>query len=1214
MTGANDLTAAVRARLTAITAEFSGYAEGDLDPARTFLELGFDSLFLTQLATAFQKEFGVPVVFRQLIVAQPSINELAKHLAETAPVASSVPETPPSAAPSEPEAAPPLPVAEPRNVAPTASADTSDLANVFARQLELMQEQLRLLAASEAQAPQARPANMQAQDAPKPQIEKTPFAHEPSDETPILPAGFGPQAGAAKTSFELTTAQKTHIERLTARYNAKTAGSKARTAADRVHHADPRTAAGFNPLWKEMVYPIVAKRSKGAYIWDVDDNQYIDILNGFGPNFFGHRAPFINDVLKAQLDDGYEIGPQTPRAGDAAKLLCELTGMDRVSWVSTGSEAVQAAIRIARTVTGRDKIVVFKGDYHGNFDEVLVRGVTGADGNPRTMPMAPGIPFASLGNILVLDYGEASALETIRTHAGDIAGVLVEPVQSRRPEFQPREFLHKLRTLTEDQDIVLIFDEVITGFRTCPGGAQEHFGVKADLATYGKIIGGGMPIGVVAGRAKFMDTFDGGQWNYGDASQPTAGVTFFAGTFVRHPMAIAAAHASLAYLKEQGPALQERVSGLAERMAEELNAFFKSRNVKFEVARFASLMFIRNNEPGDLATLFYYHLRDRGVHVLEGFPCYMTAAHTQADVDAIIAAAKDSVLEMQADGLLPRPAGETGATPDFVRRMPLTAGQRVIWSTSQLSERASCAFNESDALHIEGDLECKAFERAVNETIRDYEAFRLRFDSAGADQFEIADAGFELQLVDLSGDDAQSQLDVRLKELALTPFDLERGPLAAALLFRLDARNHVFTLYAHHLIFDGYSSDLFIRDIVRRYRAELSGRSAAPGDVAPFSAYAAKVWGADPVPQFWRELYADGAPPPLALPTDNPRQDQFSYRGSTLRRELSPALCEELRAGARQMGVSVSALSMAACGVLLARQTGQEDMVVGMPAAGQARHGIQAFGYCVNVLPLRVKPGKGRRFSEFANEVQQLSLEAFEHQDMSLSALSHATGALSGRGKRQLIKAVFNFGKYFSGLDAPGVKFSASENRRYAVCHEFFFNLADAGERMIIDLDYASDLFDETTVHRWIDDYTAILADIVRHPECIIGELALGGESGANVVALDPRAARMNTFGSDEPTASPAIFDEKNETQRAILDAAAETFGRDDIEIDANFFDLGGHSIHASRLLTRLRRTVSQSLGLRAIFEAEDLRALAEHIDVLRAKETGGGEREEFVF
>lgn len=1217
-----EFTASIQAKLTAIAAEFSGYAEGDLAAEKTFLELGFDSLFLTQLATAFQKEFKTPVTFRQLITDQPTIGALASHLAaslpppvkESAPVEAVVDPTP-----AQPVAAqqiePPAPAAA--AAAPATPEETTALEKVFARQLTLMQEQLEILrhrnGAGQTQQTAAS-SEKQVPPAATPEVKSEPQSL--ASEKIELPAGFGPQTDDQNAGGDtLTLSQRAHLDRLIARYNAKTAESKKRTQQDRIHHADPRTAAGFNPLWKELVYPVVTERSKGAYLWDVDGNQYIDLLNGFGPNFFGHRADFVVDALKAQLSDGYEIGPQTPMAGDAARLLCELTGMDRVSWVSTGSEAVQAAMRISRTVTGRDKIVVFKGDYHGNFDEVLVRGVTSPNGDRRTMPLAPGIPMGSLDNIIVLEYGEEAALEAIAAQADEIAAVLVEPVQSRRPEFQPREFLHKLRKLTEDKEIVLIFDEVITGFRTCPGGAQEHFGVKADIATYGKIIGGGMPIGVVAGRAKFMDTFDGGQWQYGDASQPTAGVTFFAGTFVRHPMAIAAAHASLSYLKEQGPALQERVSGLAARLADSLNPFFKERGVNFEIARFASLMFIRNKEENPLSTLFFYHMRDRGVHVLEGFPCYMTAAHTDEDVDHIIEAAKDSVLEMQADGVLPRPAGETGAVPGFTRKLPMTTGQRILWSTSQLSEQASCAFNESDAIHIDGGLDVHAFEQAVNDTLEAHEAFKLRFDDTGAYQWVADQPGARLEISDVSSlteEESAQALSDAMHHHATLPFDLEKGPLVRANLYALNEKKHVFVLYAHHIAFDGYSADIVIRDIVRRYRANLSGETLLPTDIAPYSAYAVKALAAPALPDYWRAQYADGGPQPLDLPTDDPRPERMSYAGATAREVLPARLVDDLRKTARTLGVSMSALTMAAYGALLSRITNRDDIVIGVPTAGQAQHGIEAVGYCVNIAPVRFKPSADQAFSDFTKAVQDKVFDAFEHHELSLSALINHLDKPRESGRAQLVETVFNFAGYFAGLDAPGVKFSARENQRYAVCYDLFFNLADAGETLIIDLDYASDLFHQATIDRWIASYLSILSEIAQNPEAIISDLPLVAGSD-NVIAFSterrkPEAPVIETLKETPATSSIS------KTEQAVMEGVSAVFGLDEVSLDDNFYDIGGHSIHASRLLTRLRRSTTSSLGIRAIFEAENFRELVAHIDGLVEGDADTDEVEEFLF
>ena len=204
-----------------------------------------------------------------------------------------------------------------------------------------------------------------------------------------------------------------------------------------------------------------------------------------------------------------ELGPRPPEAAEAANLIAEMSGMERVSFTNSGTEAVMAAIRLARAATGRNKIVTFVGSYHGHADNVM--GIP----NPRdplgaARPASSGIPEAAVQDLIILEYGEESALEAIRLNQSEIAAVVVEPVQSRRPDLQPREFLHDLRALTTDIGAILVFDEMITGFRVHQRGAQGWFDVQADIATYGKVVGGGMPIGVVAGRNGLMDPIDGG--------------------------------------------------------------------------------------------------------------------------------------------------------------------------------------------------------------------------------------------------------------------------------------------------------------------------------------------------------------------------------------------------------------------------------------------------------------------------------------------------------------------------------------------------------------------------------------------------------------------------------------------------------------------------------------------------------------------------------
>ena len=372
----------------------------------------------------------------------------------------------------------------------------------------------------------------------------------------------------------LSERQRQHLSELVERFTRSTAASKQLAQQYRSVLADSRAIVGFRLSIKEMLYPIVGAGADGARLRDVDGNEYVDITMGFGVHLFGHRPPFVTAAVEEQLRRGIEMGPRPALAGEVAALVCELTGMERATFCNSGTEAVMTALRLARARTGRTKVAIFAGSYHGHSDGTLARA-QGGDG--LSVPLAPGIPPHVAEDVLVLEYGSPRALELLHAHANELAAVLVEPVQSRHPELQPREFLHELRAWTQAAGVVLIFDEMVTGFRVHPGGAQAWFGVAADLATYGKIAGGGLPIGIVAGRAPFMDGIDGGLWEYGDASYPRAETTYFGGTFCQHPLAMASARAVLAHLKERGPSLQAELNERTSRLRRDAQRALRAR-------------------------------------------------------------------------------------------------------------------------------------------------------------------------------------------------------------------------------------------------------------------------------------------------------------------------------------------------------------------------------------------------------------------------------------------------------------------------------------------------------------------------------------------------------------------------------------------------------------------------------------------------------------
>jgi glutamate-1-semialdehyde 2,1-aminomutase len=453
--------------------------------------------------------------------------------------------------------------------------------------------------------------------------------------------------------------QQTYLQNLMERYIQRTQTSKNLTQKHRSVLADPRVSDGFNQFFKEMFYPIVAQRSQGAKFWDVDGNEYIDLLMGFGVNLFGHNPDFIKQAIQVQLEKGIQLGQQSELVGEVAQLICEFTGMERVFFSNTGTEAVMSAVRLARAATKRSKIVIFSGSYHGHFDGTLVKDKP-HEINLSAIPLDAGILPKFVEDVLILEYGNIQSIEQIQSYQNELAAVLVEPVQSSRPYLQPKEFLQQLRQVTQQAGIALIFDEMVTGFRIHPGGAQAWFGVPADIATYGKIVGGGMPIGVVAGKAKFMDQIDGGMWNYGDDSYPTVSKTFVAGTFCKHPLSIAAAHAVLTYLKAQGTELQAQLNQKTAQFVNTLNTYFLSENLPIQLANFGSLFGTGSgyseaeseNADSQSLDLLIYHLLDRGIYI-RGGRGYLSTAHTDEDIERIFQAVQSSVEELKEGGFLP---------------------------------------------------------------------------------------------------------------------------------------------------------------------------------------------------------------------------------------------------------------------------------------------------------------------------------------------------------------------------------------------------------------------------------------------------------------------------------------------------------------------------------------------------------------------------------
>jgi glutamate-1-semialdehyde 2,1-aminomutase len=388
--------------------------------------------------------------------------------------------------------------------------------------------------------------------------------------------------------------------------------------------------------------PLYIERGAGAYLHDIDGNRLIDFVGSWGPHILGHRHPAVIAAVERALERGTSFGAPTEIESELAEtIIAAVPSIEKLRMVNSGTEATMSAIRLARGFTGRDVIVKFAGCYHGHVDSLLVQA--GSAATTLGVPSSPGVPKGCTADTICLEFNDLTALEgAFQARGGEIAGVILEPIVGNMGLVLPeRGFLDGVRQVCDRHGALLIFDEVMTGFRVAFGGAQERFSIRPDLTTLGKIIGGGMPVGAYGGRAEVMNSIS------------PAGPVYQAGTLSGNPLAMACGLATLRTLKETNPyprleAETERLAlGLAEAARDAglphsaphagsmFTLFFQGERVtnytqaaQCDTARFAR---------------YFWGMIERGVYL----PCsqfeanFVSAAHTPADIDATLAAARE---------------------------------------------------------------------------------------------------------------------------------------------------------------------------------------------------------------------------------------------------------------------------------------------------------------------------------------------------------------------------------------------------------------------------------------------------------------------------------------------------------------------------------------------------------------------------------------------
>lgn len=398
-----------------------------------------------------------------------------------------------------------------------------------------------------------------------------------------------------------------------------------------------------SPVRSFKPYPFFAESAKGPYLRDVDGKKYIDYCLAYGPLVLGHVNPGVVEAVKEQLELGSAYGVPTEKEIELARLVTErVPCADMVRFVNSGTEATMSAVRLARAVTGKKKIVKFEGSYHGAHDYVLVKSGSGAMG----LPDSPGVPEETTSNTVLIPFNDAERLNSLITgQAEEIAVVIVEPVMGNVGCIPPKPgYLEFLRQITLENNIILIFDEVITGFRLAEGGAQEYYGVTPDLVTFGKILGGGYPIGALAGKQEYMERI---------APQ---GDVYQAGTFNGNPISITAGLAALKQLDKSFYAKQDEKGQYLRKGIEDI---LEDQKLNYNVAGLSSMfqIYFTDKEVYDYKDaktadtekfqVYFHKLLENGVFIppSQFECCFISKAHTEDVLDHTLSVIGEAIKE-----------------------------------------------------------------------------------------------------------------------------------------------------------------------------------------------------------------------------------------------------------------------------------------------------------------------------------------------------------------------------------------------------------------------------------------------------------------------------------------------------------------------------------------------------------------------------------------
>ncbi|MFB7120700.1 aminotransferase class III-fold pyridoxal phosphate-dependent enzyme [Bacillus tropicus] len=1095
-----------------------------------FYEFGIDSISILQVKQEILDLSGVEVSIEQLFSTMNTIKKLTDHIQPLMKV-ETLTQFGEDTLKLEEEKVESISVKVENRIQQTQHnpvREKGSIDSLVEQQLEIMKMQLQVLEAERFNVETERDTQYNIVHSPKESEKVAISTFSASEGSQIVsPSQLSAESKANTNQFlrrffikedhVLNEKQVEKFKELMKKYIEKTSASRDFAEQYRPIWASDRFNQGYTPQWKDYIYPIFVERAQGSRIWDKDGNEYIDFSMGFGSILLGYNHPIVAEALAKASQESVIIGPVAPKAAEVAELITELTGVERVGFYNTGSEAVMVAIRAARATTGKNKIVIFTGAFHGTFDGIAAqRDFT--TNLLKSVPSSLGTPQSYAEDIIVLEYGDYAGLKVIEQHAHEIGAVLVEPVQSRRPKLQPREFLKELRILTAEQNIALIFDEIVTGFRLHSGGAQAFYEVEADIVTYGKVIGGGMPLGIIAGKAEYINRIDGGSWKYEDDSRPDMNIILSSGTFCAHPVTMAASKALLSYIKENKETLYLELNHRATELASEINAYFKTYNVPIEIEQCASMFTFKPKKDVVFLRILFYKLIEKGIYLWEGATCFVSTAHTDEDIDIFINTVKEAAYELASTGLfsvnpftlesMEKKFVEVATARDQVKaveqkaepkKIRTTDEQMRLWFLSKESPSLSTAYNESVMIPFKGKVDREILKKAIQAVVNRHEilrAFKIDERYIYIDDYMNLDLPL-ISFIEHAENQKEEKVIEWIQQKVNNPFNLSKGPFIRIYILQMSEDVCILYILKHHIVMDGWSENIFLNELLQLYTSFVNKVEANLPRVTQFSEFenwTFEKYKAEENIAFWKQEFSK-CYSPVRFPFEI---SQIEESNGYYEVKLPHKYLKQIKTLSRNQGVSPFITLLSTYYILIYRLTYQNELVIGVPFSGQLKmESSSLIGHCVNMLPIHISVDEENAFSTFLKQVKEKFLQVNKYQVFSTK---NVIEELEVKGVKYTIpqtNVVFNMDRLvvqdkeykispILKVDQSLIPKGIPQNK-----YEIFLDILESKDNLTLRFEYDSTKISGELIKVWSEYYVKILTQIIDEPGGILCDIDL---------------------------------------------------------------------------------------------------------------------------